>query len=248
MKKIETHFFPVIDSTNKYLSDLMNSGKEIDGLCVRSAFQETGKGLGQHTWHSEAGKNLLFSVGFNFSFLHASQQFLISQMASLAVFQVLQQYVEKEKLRVKWPNDIYFENRKLGGMLISNTINGMQLERSIIGLGINVNQTDFPDSIPRPVSLKQLLNKDLDLEILLEKLLMNYLSFAEQLKDDANKQKIASQYLSILYRYDQVGWYAVDGKKMKLRITGIGEFGFLQTEDGLGNRYEFDMKEIEFLF
>jgi hypothetical protein len=77
---------------------------------------------------------------------------------------------------------------------------------------------------------------------------MNYLSFAEQLKDDANKQKIASQYLSILYRYDQVGWYAVDGKKMKLRITGIGEFGFLQTEDGLGNRYEFDMKEIEFLF
>lgn len=248
MIKFRTIYFPVVESTNQYMSDLLNTGKEIDGLCVRADFQEEGKGQGQNSWQSEVKKNLLISLGFDFSFLKAAQQFSITQMASLAVLEVLKTFLPQAELSVKWPNDIFVGDKKIGGMLISNTVNGQQLERTIIGLGINLNQTTFPETIARPVSLKQLTGELVNLHYFEQKLLDNFLKQAVFLKTETGRKTLEKNYLSHLYAFDKFRLYGVNGQKKRLKITGIGEFGYLLMADEQGQAFSFDMKEIVFLF
>ncbi len=241
-------YFPVLKSTNHYLSELLSAGNEIDGLCVRAGFQEVGKGQGQNSWHSEDGKNLLLSLGFDFSYLKAEQQFSITQMASLAVLEVLKTFLPKAKLAVKWPNDLFVGDKKIGGMLISNTVNGKHLERTIIGLGINLNQVIFPEAIDRPVSVMQLSGNLINVESFEQKMLHSFAKQVEFLKTDKGREILAMSYLSQLYAFDQWRLYQLNGKKVELKITGIGEFGFLLMEDQHGQTFSFDMKEIAFLF
>jgi len=230
------------------MSDLLSARKEIDGLCVRTDFQEAGKGQGQNSWHSEAGKNLLISLGFDFSFLKAVQQFSITQMASLAAIDVLKTFMPQAELSVKWPNDIFVGDKKIGGMLISNTVNGQQLERTIIGLGINLNQTTFRETIARPVSLKQLTGELININDFEQELLDSFLKQAAFLKTETGRKTLEKNYLNQLYAFDKFRLYGVNGQKKRLKITGIGEFGYLLMEDEQGQAFSFDMKEIVFLF
>ncbi|MBZ0243275.1 MAG: biotin--[acetyl-CoA-carboxylase] ligase [Bacteroidales bacterium] len=246
--KFKTLYFPVLKSTNQYMNDLLNAGKEIDGLCVRAGFQEAGKGQADNSWHSKADKNLLISLGFDFSFLQAAQQFSITQMASLAVLEVLKTFLPQAELSVKWPNDIFVGDKKIGGMLISNTVNGQQLERTIIGLGINLNQTTFPETITRAVSLGQLTGELVNLHDFEQKLLDSLLTQAVFLKTETGRKILEKNYLSHLYAFDKFRLYGVNGQKKRLKITGIGDFGYLLMEDKQGQAFSFDMKEIVFLF
>jgi len=230
------------------MSELLNAGNEIDMLCIRTGFQEAGKGQGQNSWQSEADKNLLVSLGFDFSFLKAVQQFSITQMASLAVLEVLKTFLPKAKLSVKWPNDLFVSDKKIGGMLISNTVSGQQLERTIIGLGINLNQTIFRETIGRPVSLKQLTGKLININDFEQKLLDSFLKQAALLKTETGRKTLEINYLNQLYAFDKFRLYEVNGQKKRLKITGIGEFGYLLMADEQGQTFSFDMKEIVFLF
>lgn len=248
MIKFKAIHFPVLKSTNQYLSDLLNIGKEIEGLSVRADFQEAGKGQGQNSWQSEAKMNLLISMGFDFSFLKAAQQFSITQMASLAVLEVLKHYLPTANLAVKWPNDLFVGDKKIGGMLISNTIDGQQLERTIIGLGINLNQTTFPETVARPVSLKQLTGKLINIDAFEQKLLDSFAKQVEFLKFEKGREALESNYLSLMYAFGEFRFYQAKEKKIELKITGIGEFGFLLMEDEHGQTFSYDMKEIAFLF
>ena len=159
--------FKTLDSTNKYLQNLLEECVDIVDNVVVTEFQSSGRGQGKNVWESEAGKNLLFSVAVDMSYLKAENQFLLTQMVSVAMIDVLKKYLPEESLFIKWPNDIYFNNKKIAGILIKNEIKGMMLGTSIIGVGLNVNQESFGENLPNPISLKMITGKDYDLEEIL---------------------------------------------------------------------------------
>ena len=147
-----THF-KTLDSTNQYLQNLLNEGIDIVDNIVVTDYQTSGKGQGKNMWQSEYGKNLLFSIALDMSFLKAESQFLLTQIVSVTMINVLKKYLPEDSLFIKWPNDIYFNNKKIAGILIKNEIRGMMMGTSIIGIGLNVNQTSFPADLPNPTSM-----------------------------------------------------------------------------------------------
>ncbi|MCR5130668.1 MAG: biotin--[acetyl-CoA-carboxylase] ligase [Prevotella sp.] len=154
-----------VDSTNRYLRDYQPAEGELATICVAD-FQTAGRGCGTNRWESERGQNLLCSLLIHPNDIPAAQQFHISMAIALAICDALNEFGVKE-LSVKWPNDIYWRDRKLCGILIENTLAGSIIRNSIIGIGLNVNQREFHSDAPNPVSLRQILGHDADpMEIL----------------------------------------------------------------------------------
>ena len=129
---------------------------DIRNWVVSADEQTAGKGMGSNGWESEAGRNLTFSVALDVRFLPAERQFLLSEAVPLGIIGVLDTILPPEKWSIKWPNDIYYENRKLAGILINSTIKANMMDVSIVGIGLNVNQMQFQDWPTRPVSLKMI--------------------------------------------------------------------------------------------
>ena len=150
-----------------------------------------------------------------------------------------------EKLSIKWPNDIFYENHKLAGILINSTIKANMMDVSIIGIGLNVNQMQFQDWPAHPISLRQITGKNYDLQPLLEQIAEHILIKVEQLK--ASPAAIEQDYLKRLFRFRTWADYEVKGKKLRLFMTGIDPFGRLLLVDEVKNSYCFDIKEIRFL-
>ena len=121
---------------------------------------------------AKPGKNLTFSMLLKPSFLPLSQQFDLTRAVSLGIINALEPLLG-DKLKIKWPNDIYYADGKLGGMLIENMVQGGQIKNSVIGIGLNINQEDFPLDVPNAVSLKQILHRDYDLKVLLSEICKN---------------------------------------------------------------------------
>ena len=161
-----THF-KTLESTNQYLQNLLNEGVDIADNIVVTDFQTSGKGQGKNVWESEDGKNLLFSIALDMSFLKAENQFILTQIVSVTMINVLKNYLPEESLFIKWPNDIYFNDKKIAGILIKNEIRGMMMGTSIIGIGLNVNQTSFNEDLPNPISMKMITGNDFELETIL---------------------------------------------------------------------------------
>ena len=155
-----------IDSTNAYLQR-QQSECDIRNWVVSADEQTAGKGMGSNGWESEVGKNLTFSLAVDMGFLPAERQFHLSETVALGIIEVLDKVLPTENLSIKWPNDIYFENRKLASILINSTIKANMMDVSIIGIGLNVNQTQFQDWPTHPISLKQITGKKHDLQLLL---------------------------------------------------------------------------------
>ena len=233
-----------IDSTNAYLQR-QQSEADIRNWVVSANEQTAGKGMGSNGWESEVGKNLTFSLALNVSFLPAERQFLLSEAVALGLIQALDDLLPAEKLHIKWPNDIFFDNHKLAGILINSTIKANRMDVSIIGIGLNVNQIQFKDWPTHPISLKQITGKEYDLQPLLEKIAESIYNKVEILK--TNPTAIEEAYLQRLYRYRTWAEYEVNGKVMRLFITGIDAFGQLMLIDETNKSYCFDIKEIRFL-
>ena len=123
-----------------------------------STIQTAGRGQAGNSWESEAGKNLLFGLLFHPREVEANRQFILSQAVALSICETLSDYAED--IRIKWPNDIYWKDRKICGMLIENTLVGRCIENCIIGAGININQQTFCSDAPNPVSLRQITGKE----------------------------------------------------------------------------------------
>ena len=174
--------FDEINSTNVFLYDKMSAGNDTADTVVVADHQTAGRGMGKNRWESEAGKNLLFSIALNVNFLEAENQFKISQAVSVAIVETLSKFIDNQQLYIKWPNDIYFGDKKLAGMLIQNTIEGKMMGVSIIGIGLNVNQLEFSKDIPNPISLKMITGEEYDLEELLNLLITNIKSSVESLR------------------------------------------------------------------
>lgn len=231
-------------STNVSLADLCKTTQPANLTSIYTSFQSDGRGQRGNKWESEDGANLLFSVVIYPRELHAREFFIISQITALGLFEVLSEYAND--ISIKWPNDIYWKDKKLCGTLIENDLNGTLIEKSISGSGVNLNQTVFVSDAPNPVSMKQITGNDYDAETILHKILeviSKYTSILEEGESDYIRRK----YMDALYRKEGIYEYRDINGPFMARIVNIGNDGklFLQDEEGKIREYLF--KEVEYI-
>ena len=238
--------FDEINSTNVYLYDKISENNDISDMVVVAAHQTAGRGMDKNRWESEAGKNLLFSMALNVNFLAAENQFKISQAVSVAIVETLQKIVDSDKFFIKWPNDIYFGDKKLAGMLIQNTVEGRMMGVSIIGIGLNVNQIEFSSDIPNPISLKMISGRDFDLDNLLNLLVSSIKTKVESLRLKENQNEINEKYVSRSYRFGIWSDYFYQNQVKSMIISGFDKYGRLLLHDKEGAEIVCDVKELQF--
>lgn len=224
---------------------LSNSKPLIEGTVIMAENQFAGRGQHQNGWHAEAGKNLTFSLLLKPSFLAVLDQFDLTRIISLGVYDALEPLLGG-KLKIKWPNDIYYADRKLGGMLIECIIQAGQIKNAIIGIGLNVNQQNFPQDLPYAVSLNQILHKDYDLKSLLLEICSHIEGYYLKLKA-GNNVFVRKQYLERLYWLSEQKDFKTHDKFFKGIITGVKDNGQLMVQNNNGEQKEFTLKEIEFV-
>lgn len=235
-----------VKSTNQYASQLIAQQKAVNGLVVSAYEQTEGKGLDGNFWESMPGKNLTISILSQPEGLLPGRQFMLNKISSLAITDFIIRHFNLPGVRIKWPNDVYIGDCKIAGILINNTIEGEAITWSVIGIGLNVNQTVFGSNVPNPVSLKQLCGKEYDLDLCLKKLCRSLDFRFAQLLERQYKQ-IDADYFSALYHREMYAKYIYRGQLIEAKIIGIGEFGHLQLEKVSGKKLLSDLKEIKFV-
>lgn len=237
-------FLTEVESTNNYANQLVLSKAAEHGTVVLAQHQKKGRGQLGNNWESEAGKNLLASIILFPQFLPAAKQFYLSKIASLALADFLK--TETKGIAVKWPNDIYILNKKVAGILIENSIKGQNISSAIIGIGLNLNQELFVSDAPNPVSLKQVTQKDYDVEQVASQI-WEFMNIWYGRLRDGSLNEIDSAYFNQLFRAHEWAVFTIHGRQFEARITGIGEFGQLILEDRNGTGSEYMFKEVEFV-
>ncbi len=247
--------FPIIvleqtDSTSRYLSSLCEEQHDQLGsfTTVRAEFQSAGKGQRGNSWESEAGKNLTFSFVLYPESLPAKRQFVISQVVSLGIVQVLQSY-QADGFSVKWPNDIYYLDKKICGILIEVYLQGMNLGRCVCGVGININQDFFLSDAPNPISLCQIVGREVNREELLQQVLSEIRKLYLQLLGGGEQVVIELSDLYFQHLYRKEGYYRykdAQGEFMaKLVKVGLDGRLFLEDKERLLRSYLF--KEVQYI-
>lgn len=235
-----------VDSTNNYAARLLRQSGSInvpEGTIIVADFQEKGKGQRGNGWEGEAGKNLTFTVILKPMFLTPDRQFLLNKVISLAVLDFITS-LGITTVRVKWPNDIYVQHNKIAGILIENTISSQQILSSVVGIGLNVNQTEFKTAW-NATSLKTILQQEMARDYCMDRLCSAI--EARYLKLKTSVFSLDMDYLDSLYRYNECSNYIVNNQKISAKITGISPAGLLilQLPDGREKRYDF--KEVVFV-
>ncbi|MCW3072729.1 MAG: birA, biotin-(acetyl-CoA-carboxylase) ligase [Bacteroidetes bacterium] len=235
-----------VDSTNSYASEMLRQMRPAEGTIVYSFEQKKGRGQRGSSWHGEANKNVAFSLILHPSFLHADEQFLLTKTASLAVSDLMAEMLAGQGCRVsvKWPNDVYADDKKIAGILIENSIGNQLIQSSVIGIGLNVNQ-DFTSEEFNAGSLKMLTGKEYDLNVVVERLCEFLEARYLQLKTNKREQ-LGRDYLGRLYRIDEWKNYQSSAEAFEGKIRNVSASGKLQVELRNNEIREFDLKEIVF--
>ena len=236
-----------VDSTNLYAERLLKEKRVPGGTVVWAHEQTAGKGQGENKWLSEPFRNLTLSMILFPGFLPVDRQFLINKAISLGVVDLVHALLPAGSCRIKWPNDICHGRSKIGGILINNTITGNTFDTSIIGIGINVNQTRFDPSLPGAVSVAQIIRGETDLEhalhMLIEKVDIRY----GQLQEGAISM-LDGEYKSSLSGFGEEREFKAGSGVFKGTIKDVDQFGRLVVETTDQKRLTFSHGEIEFLF
>lgn len=238
-------FLDRTSSTNSLVHEAYKTGAVAVPLCIRAGYQDSGRGIGQNTWHSTAGKNLLMSVGVKMGSIKAENQFEITKIVSLSLLHTVRTHFPDDGFAIKWPNDLYWNQKKLAGILISNIVQSREIEYSVIGIGLNVNEMDFPASLPNPVSLVQIGGNEMSPTLLMESFLENF--DRETQRFFADTKATADDYLANMLYFNQPMMYQVEAENVCGIIRGVSSFGHLRLDiDGRGEQ-QFDLKELSFL-
>lgn len=235
-----------IDSTNSYLRNLCNEQRVKDFTIVMTKKQLYGRGQIGTVWHSENGKNLLFTVFKELSGLHLENSFYISMIMSLSIIKALKEF-NIPNLKVKWPNDILSDSDKICGILIENVIKNNELMSCLIGVGLNVNQTNFY-KLPKASSLKLTSGVTYDLDEMLHKIIIRFKGYFKQLKGEGFKS-LKKEYESYLFRKNKPSTFKdIKGDLFIGYIKGVTESGKLKVliEDDVIQK--FDLKELTLLY
>ncbi len=238
-----------VDSTNSYASELLRQNSIPEGSLIYTFEQTNGRGQRGSTWESEPNKNIALSLILYPSFLSLEKQYLLTKITSLAVADLMAEMLESTekngRIKIKWPNDIYVGEKKIGGILIENSLRESQLQSSIIGIGININQTHFKTT-NQSTSIALLANKEFDLKLIMERLCVYIEARYLQLK--ANKLgNIDFEYLQRLYRLNTWNHFSSNNELFEGKITGVSDSGKLQVILKSEEIREFDLKEIIFI-
>ncbi|MCC2546847.1 biotin--[acetyl-CoA-carboxylase] ligase [Hymenobacter sp. BT175] len=230
-------------STNTEAQLLLVKNSATDGCTVITDKQTAGRGQRGNQWEAAPGENLTLSVVWKPAFLAPADQFQLSQAVALAVHDWARQLLgTSTALRVKWPNDIFFKDQKLGGILIENTLSGAKIQHSIVGIGLNVNQQTF--SVPTATSLSHITGKVYQLAplatALLEALERRYL----QLRG-GHSAALQHEYRRLLYRFQELHCFEVDRQQVQGRIVDVDEAGRLLVEID-GQTRTFNFQEIRY--
>ena len=231
-------------STNTYLSRL--AATLPGGTVIYTPSQTAGRGQKGNSWESEDGKNLTFSLLLKFPPVKARDQFYLSEAASLAVVDALTAQAGKG-FAVKWPNDVYWQDKKVCGMLIENSLNGTDIATSIIGIGINVNQERFVSDAPNPVSLLNITGHEHDLEALLKQVCSSIEQVVNSLGDDTARQDLHRRYMAALYRNNGAmhPFEDASGRRFMATIAGIAPDGTLTLRHEDGTTHDYLFKEVK---
>jgi len=233
-----------IDSTNQHLINLIESTPTEEGTAVVCFNQTNGRGQKGNKWLSEPGKNISYSIFIKPDFIPARNQFILSQVISLATKSFLDDFTRN--ISIKWPNDIYWNNQKIAGILIENKLKGDLIEYSVIGIGININQEIFPAELPNPTSLRVITGEEYDLKDLINKLNHKIEISLEELSH-GTEEDIQRFYVNNLYRRDGFHAYRDKEHDFSAKIRGVSALGnlILEHEDGTVKNYPF--KEIAYI-
>lgn len=234
-----------VDSTNSFLKNILSNSKPVpEGTVIMAEDQYAGRGQRESTWQSEPGKNLTFSILLRPSFLSVTGQFNLTMAVSMGVFEALEPVLGTQ-LKIKWPNDIYYADKKLGGMLIENILQGSQIKNSIVGIGINVNQDNFTDKAGNATSIKQILQKDYSLKDILSEICKHVEAYYLHLKA-GRIDFVKNIYLSRLYWLNKEGQFQSNGEVFTGMIKNVTDNGLLIVESN-GKEEAYNLKEIKFL-
>lgn len=231
-----------IDSTNRFLRELKD--EQGDEMVVAVAdFQTAGKGQGSHTWESEAGKNLLFSIKVHPRWVPVRQQFLLSMAGAIAIKEALETYVDG--ITLKWPNDVYWNDKKISGTLIETSIDSKGIKTCIFGIGINVNQEAFHSDAPNPVSLRQILGHEVDKDELLQKVIEGFRRYYELLRR-ADYMDVSGIYHLSLYRRKGFHRYEDADGDFEGAFVEVEDDGHLILHDKQGVIRSYSFGEVKF--
>ncbi|RIJ36898.1 biotin--[acetyl-CoA-carboxylase] ligase [Pontibacter oryzae] len=232
-------FIPACASTNSEAQQLLLKNEATEGCVVLTHNQTQGRGQRGNSWEAEPGQNITLSVILSPTFVPVRQQFYLNMAVSLAALDLLREH-GLQQAQVKWPNDLFFEDKKLGGILIENTINSHSLQHSIVGIGLNINQQQF--GYTTATSLAKVCGSTVNLEKttlrLLEHLEKRYL----QLRG-GHTARLKYEYLQGLYRYQEVHAFRIGEEEVQGQILGVDEAGRLAVEVNGELRY-FSFQEI----
>lgn len=231
-------------STNRFMNELIQKESLPEGTVVIADYQDAGQGLGGTTWFSEPGSNLLMSVVFRPDFLPVRKIYLISKSIALAIKDFLTE--EGIPAKIKWPNDIYADDKKICGVLIENSLRGSVILQSICGIGLNINQQIFPKEIPNAVSMKMITGKTYSVDECRVKLCRHLEKRYLQIKSQ-NFNLINNDYLKSLHRFYEMEPYESLTEKFNGQIIDVEDEGRLVVKKENGTILRFAFKEIRFL-
>ena len=237
-----------IDSTNRYLADLCASGNPQEFTVVCADYQTAGKGQRGNSWESARGENLLFSLLLRPVWLEPRRQFVLSQLVALAIRDELEALVGGE-VCIKWPNDVYWREKKLCGILIEHDLQGEGIGRSICGVGININQYEFVSGAPNPVSLWQITGRRYDRMAVLEGILRRLWAGYEALRADTAGvgSALSARYEACLFRREGIHLYKDTGGVFPARILRVGPDGRFVLLDKEGRERSYLFKEVQYV-
>ena len=235
-------YMPTCHSTNDIAIDLLEKPDTHEGCIVITDNQTAGKGQRGKVWISAPGLNLTYSIILKPTSLLIRDQFIFNMAVSLSIVDVLNRMLTNARVNIKWPNDIYVDEKKIGGILIENTLEPPFMKTSVVGIGLNVNQRKF--SLEKITSLSLLENKEINLEQFLENLVLSLEIRYRQLKS-ADYELIRADYLKYLLGYLQLRSFYSEFE-FEATIIGVTDTGKLRLKKAR-EIMEFDIKEIKFL-
>jgi BirA family biotin operon repressor/biotin-[acetyl-CoA-carboxylase] ligase len=233
-----------VDSTNNYAMGMIRDGLAVHGNACFTYEQTQGKGRRGKTWNAEKGKNIMLSIIIAPETLTIYQQFQLSVAVSLGCIDLIKIYAGDET-KIKWPNDIFWNDRKAGGILIENVIKGNVWQWAVVGIGLNINQTEFNiDTVFKPVSLKQITGKEFDVVELAKELYEKVMKRYEELQNNGF-ERMLTEYNQSLFGLDQKVKLKRDTTVFETTVKGVSPQGKLITADTIER--EFDFNEVSWL-
>lgn len=245
--KIKRHRLQTVHSTNSFLRELNGGDASFDMELATTEFQTAGRGQKGNSWESEKSKNLLFSILLHPIYVQPSKQFCISEAIALAVVKSLKEIVAEESVAkdfsVKWPNDIYWKNKKIAGILIENELFGSTIRDCIVGVGININQQIFLSDAPNPVSLYNILGVNTNVEEVLDAIIKQFVANVSMI-ENGQTALLHKEYMDSLFRRKGFYPYRDFSSEFMATIKDVREDGRLILTDSDDKERIYEFKEV----